>query len=99
LWIDDRGLELIDPTKGYPSSSSIPLRFINIGLLCVQESPKDRPTMLDVVSMIGNEHAALPTPKQPAFTTDKNMMDTNFTVDNGENCSKNSVTISTMEAR
>jgi hypothetical protein len=98
LWIDDRGLELIDPTKGYPSSSSIPLRFINIGLLCVQESPNDRPTMLDVVSMIGNEHAALPIPKQPAFTTDKNM-DTNFISDNGENCSKNSLTISTLEAR
>jgi hypothetical protein len=55
--------------------------------------------MLDVVSMIGNEHTALPIPKQPAFTTDKNMVDTNFTIDNGENCSKNSVTISTMEAR
>jgi hypothetical protein len=99
LWIDDRGLELIDPAKGYPSSSSIPLRFINIGLLCVQESPNDRPTMLDVVSMIGNEYAALPTPKQPAYTTYINMMDTNFTIDNGENCSTNSATISIMEAR
>jgi hypothetical protein len=89
---------LIDPTKAYPSSSYIPLRFIKIGLLCVQESPSDPPTMLDVVSMIGNEHAALPTPKQPALVTYKNM-NTNFTTDSGGNCSKNSVTISTMEAR
>jgi hypothetical protein len=75
------------------------LRFINIGLLCVQESPTYRPTMLDVVSMISNEHALLPTPKQPGFTIYQNMMDTNLTVENAENCSKNGVTISTMEAR
>jgi hypothetical protein len=67
-----------------------------MGIFCIQESPSDRPTMLDVVSMIGSEHAALPTPKQPAFITYKNM-DTNFTTDSGGNCSKNSVTISTME--
>jgi hypothetical protein len=99
LWRDDRSLELIDPTVGYPSSNSIMLRFIDIGLLCVQESPTDRPTMLDVVLMISNEHALLPTPKQPAFTTFQNMMDTNLTVNNAGNCSKNSVTISTMEVR
>ncbi|XP_059429294.1 receptor-like serine/threonine-protein kinase SD1-8 [Corylus avellana] len=99
LWRDDRSLELIDPTIEYPSSSSIMLRFINIGLLCVQESPTDRPTMLDVVLMISNEHALLPTPKQPSFTSFQNMMDTNSTFDNVENYSKNSVTISTMEAR
>jgi hypothetical protein len=99
LWIDDRSLELINPTIGYPSSSSLPLRFINIGLLCVQESPTDRPTMFDVVSMISNEHAPLPTPKQPAFTTDQNMMDSNLRIDGACNCSNNSTTISVMEAR
>jgi hypothetical protein len=99
LWRDDQSLELMDPTIGYPSSSSIIMRFINIGLLCVQENPTDRPTMLDVVLMISNEHALLPTPKQPAFTTFQNMMDTNSTIDNAENFSKNSVTISIMKAR
>jgi hypothetical protein len=89
----------MDLIVGYPSSSSIMLRFINIGLLCVQESPTDRPTMLDVVLMISNEHALLPTPKQSMFTTFQSMVDTNSTVDNAEDCSKNSVTISTMKAR
>jgi hypothetical protein len=84
----------MDPT----SSSSIMLKFINIGLLCVQESPASRPTMLDVVLMISNEHALLPIPKQSAFTTFQNMVDTNSTVDNAEDCSKNSITISTIEA-
>jgi hypothetical protein len=99
LWRDDRSLDLMEPTISYPSSTSIILRFINIGLLCVQESPIDRPTMSDVISMISNEHAPLPTLKQPALSTCRNMMDTNSTVDSAENFSKNSVTISVMEVR
>nr|WAU86896.1 birch protein [Betula platyphylla] len=99
LWRDDQSLDLMEPTIGYPSSTSVMLRFINIGLLCVQESPTDRPTMFDVVSMISNEHAPLPTPKQPAFTTGRNMVDTNSSIDIAGNCSTNSVTISSMEAR
>ena len=53
----------MDPTVGYPSSSIIMLRFINIGFLYVQESPIDQLTMLDVVLMISKEHALLPTPQ------------------------------------
>ena len=89
----------MEPTIGYASFTSILLRFINIGLLCVQESPTDRPTMSNVISMISNEHAPLPTPKQPAFSICRNMMDTNSTVDGAGNCSKDNVTISAMEAR
>jgi hypothetical protein len=89
----------VEPAIGYLSSTSILLRFINIGLLCVQESPTDRPTMLDVVSMIINEHAPLPTPKQPAFTRGRNATDTNSTIDSVGNCSISNLTISIMNAR
>jgi hypothetical protein len=89
----------MEPTVGYASFTSILLRLINIGLLCVQESPTDRPTMSNVISMISNEHAPLPTPKQLAFSIGRKMMDTNSKVDSVGNCSKNSVTISTMEAQ
>jgi hypothetical protein len=95
LWRDDQSLEMMEPTIGYPSSTSVLLRFINIGLLCVQESPTDRPTMLSVVSMISNEHSPLPTPKQPAFTRGRNdVMYTNSIINSVGN-----VTISIMEAR
>jgi hypothetical protein len=97
LWREDRSLDLMEPTIGYASFTSILLRFINIGLLCVQESPTNRPTMSDVISMISNEHAPLPTPKQPAFSMGRNV-DTNLRVDNAENCSNNNVTISAMVA-
>jgi hypothetical protein len=89
----------MEPTIGYPSSTSVLSRLINIGLLCVQQRPIDRPAMPDVVSMISNEHAPLPAPKQPAFIIGRNVIDTNSTNDSVEKGSKNSVTISTMEAR
>ena len=54
--------------------------------------------MSDVISTICNEHAPPPTPKQPAFSTGRNM-DTNSRVDSAESCSNNNVTISAMVAR
>lgn len=47
------------------------LRYIHIGLLCVQEDAADRPTMSLVVLMLGSEYAALPGPKTPAFYAGK----------------------------
>lgn len=41
-------------------------RFIEIGLLCAQEVPEDRPTMPDVLEMLNGEDN-LPTPKKPGF--------------------------------
>ncbi|KVE25419.1 hypothetical protein Ccrd_023950 [Cynara cardunculus var. scolymus] len=38
-----------------------------IGLLCIQEDPPDRPTMMDVVLMLGMDIESLPDPKEPAF--------------------------------
>uniref|UniRef100_A0A6N2KT66 non-specific serine/threonine protein kinase n=1 Tax=Salix viminalis TaxID=40686 RepID=A0A6N2KT66_SALVM len=73
LWRSNKASDMMDPTLGDPPSTSMLLRYINIGLLCVQESPADRPTMSDVISMIVNEHVALPEPKQPAFVAGRNV--------------------------
>lgn len=43
------------------------LRAIHIGLLCVQESPGDRPTMSEVISLLMNQNALIPEQKQPAY--------------------------------
>lgn len=49
-------------------SSLRALRYINVGLLCVQENPNERPNMSSVVSMLSSEIEALPQPKKPAFS-------------------------------
>ena len=71
------------------------MRCVQIGLLCVQESAIDRPTMLTIIFMLGN-NSTLPLPNQPAFVMK--------TCHNGANSSSvgvnsvNKVTI-TMDAR
>ncbi|XP_059656992.1 receptor-like serine/threonine-protein kinase SD1-8 [Cornus florida] len=99
LWSANRGMELMDPILGSPSSTSTSLRYINIGLLCVQGNPNDRPTMSDVVLMLSNEYAPLPTPKEPAFFTGRRVMNTNPSFSNARNRSVNTVTLSVIEPR
>ena len=43
------------------------IRYIHIGLLCVQENVVDRPTMASVVLMLSGYSITLPTPSKPAF--------------------------------
>lgn len=69
-------------------------RCIHIGLLCVQDSPIDRPSMSDVVFMITNETVSLVPPKQPAFFLNRSLSKTML-----ENFSINKVSVSELEAR
>lgn len=74
-------------------------RCIHVGLLCVQDQAADRPTMLDVVSMLSNETLQLSPPKQPAFFINTFGEEREISKNKPENCSINDVTISMMEAR
>ncbi|KAL0562117.1 hypothetical protein IC582_002568 [Cucumis melo] len=73
LWVNGRGEELIDSGL-FTSDDQKPkaLRCIHVSLLCVQQIPADRPTMLDIYFMISNDSAQLPSPKQPAFFVAQN---------------------------
>ncbi|KAG6774978.1 hypothetical protein POTOM_018396 [Populus tomentosa] len=63
LWkYSNKALDLMDPILGDPPSTSMLLRYIKIGLLCVQQIPDDRPTMSDVISMIVKDRVSLPEP-------------------------------------
>ncbi|KAH9667365.1 Receptor-like serine/threonine-protein kinase [Citrus sinensis] len=100
LWTSNRTLELIDPIlEDEYSSKHMLLRYVNIALLCVQESADDRPTMNEVVSMLTDEAAALFPPKQPAFSYVRNTVTSTSSTGKTEDCSINQVTISLLEAR
>ncbi|CAN1167752.1 G-type lectin S-receptor-like serine/threonine-protein kinase RKS1 [Linum perenne] len=67
LWREGRVLEMVDlSTMGESYSEDQVLKCVQIGLLCVQESPLDRPTMSTIVFMLSNT-TILPSPKKPAF--------------------------------
>nr|GEV35263.1 G-type lectin S-receptor-like serine/threonine-protein kinase At1g61550 [Tanacetum cinerariifolium] len=66
-WKEGRGEEFIDEALAKPSCLPEGLRCLHVGLLCVQDLAKDRPTMTEVVSMLCSE-IDLPEPKEPLFT-------------------------------
>ena len=51
--MEDKYLKLIDKSIGVNYNLSEILRSINVGLLCVQHSPDDQPSMSAVVSNVG----------------------------------------------
>ena len=67
LWQEGKALDMMDQKLHASSKPNEILKCINVGLLCVQEDPNDRPTMSDVVIMLGSEAMNLATPKRPAF--------------------------------
>ncbi|XP_062161866.1 G-type lectin S-receptor-like serine/threonine-protein kinase SD1-13 [Alnus glutinosa] len=68
LWNAENIMALTDPMIREPCFEMEILRCIHVGLLCVQDFAKDRPTVSVVISMLKSETIDLPHPKQPAFT-------------------------------
>ena len=67
LWTDKKVLDLMDETLQDTCIANQFVKCVNIGLLCVQENPGDRPTMMNVIKMFDIETVNLPTPKRAAF--------------------------------
>ncbi|XP_056693396.1 G-type lectin S-receptor-like serine/threonine-protein kinase At4g27290 isoform X2 [Spinacia oleracea] len=68
------GLELVDSSIEVCYNASEVLRSMHIGLLCVQQNPDDRPSMLSVVVMLDSD-VELPQPKMPGFFIGREFLD------------------------
>ncbi|KAJ1294240.1 hypothetical protein BS78_01G130700 [Paspalum vaginatum] len=67
-WLKGTALEAVDPSLDCQApESEVMLKCIHLGLLCVQENPADRPTMLDVLVMLHGQSSGFPAPSKPAF--------------------------------
>ncbi|KAG5612919.1 hypothetical protein H5410_024200 [Solanum commersonii] len=71
------------------------LRLIHVALLCVQQSPEDRPDMSEVVVMLAND-AILPEAKEPGFYTESKFPDSEYST---SMYSKNEITITQLDPR
>ncbi|CAB79281.1 putative protein [Arabidopsis thaliana] len=67
LWENKSLHELLDPFINQDFTSEEVIRYIHIGLLCVQENPADRPTMSTIHQMLTNSSITLPVPLPPGF--------------------------------
>ncbi|KAM7530730.1 hypothetical protein LguiB_034140 [Lonicera macranthoides] len=100
LWNEDKIVELIDQAV-FDTRFQIEItRYINVGLLCVQEFANDRPIISTVLSMLSSEIAELAVPKQPAFTERQNAPNTESTTQqNQEGHTVNNITVTLVDGR
>lgn len=60
-------MQIVDESLGSSYNMNEVMRCINVGLLCVQDHPGERPLMSSVLLMLSGDKAILPYPKEPGF--------------------------------
>ncbi|KAG5047144.1 hypothetical protein JHK86_016550 [Glycine max] len=102
LWAEEMALKLLDEVLKEQCTPSEVIRCIQVGLLCVQQRPEDRPDMSSVVIML-NGDKLLSKPKVPGFYTETNVpTEANNSLGNPSNnklCSVNELSITMLDAR
>ncbi|WVZ03110.1 hypothetical protein V8G54_023916 [Vigna mungo] len=93
-WYEGKCLELMDPMLEKSFMQNEVERCIEIGLLCVQENARDRPTMSNVVVMLASDTVAVPKPKHPAFSIGRMALEEVSTSKSSKNLSINDITSS-----
>lgn len=99
LWKEGEIESLIDPEIFNQENVEQILRCIHIGLLCVQELAKERPTMATVLSMLNSEIVNFPPPRQPAFIQRHTELQGESSQRSHESNSINSVTVTNVDGR
>nr|XP_027084496.1 G-type lectin S-receptor-like serine/threonine-protein kinase At1g11330 isoform X1 [Coffea arabica] len=92
LWNENEATKLIDAAIFDPGAITEMLRYIHVGLLCVQEFSKDRPDVSAVLLMLTSEISHLPRPKFPAYTERLGPSEKSC-------CSSNSITLTIVDGR
>ncbi|XP_029147352.1 G-type lectin S-receptor-like serine/threonine-protein kinase At4g27290 isoform X2 [Arachis hypogaea] len=99
LWTEEKPLELLDEVLRENCNPSEVIRCIQVGLLCVQQRPEDRPNMSLVVLMLNGEKM-LPKPNFPGFYIDRGVqLQADSSLPNNTLFSANQISITILEAR
>lgn len=99
MWNENRTMELMDALMEKPIPASEVLRCIQVSLLCVQQSPEDRPTISSVLLMLDSENSSLPEPKQPGFYTERSVTETDSLPTGKSPYTANELTITMLQGR
>nr|CAD1832144.1 unnamed protein product [Ananas comosus var. bracteatus] len=99
LWLEGNSHKLLDEAIGGPCPTSEILRCIQVGLLCVQECPDDRPEMDSIVLMLASENIILSEPKKPVVCTSVGPLRNGVLNGMNESHSVNHLTITSLEGR
>ncbi|CAA2973559.1 G-type lectin S-receptor-like serine threonine-kinase At4g03230 isoform X1 [Olea europaea subsp. europaea] len=99
LWSENKALDLVDPILLESCEKSEVIKCINVGLLCVEEDPSERPTVSNVVLMLSGKTIVVPVPKQPAFVMRKRVFSTSSSSSNRPDSISNELTMSDPQGR
>eukprot|EP00257_Ricinus_communis_P016162 XP_015574242.1 G-type lectin S-receptor-like serine/threonine-protein kinase At4g27290 isoform X1 [Ricinus communis] len=97
LWSEAKALELVDELLENEFPVSEVLRCIQVGLLCVQHRPEERPTMATVLLMLDTESTFLPQPGHPGFYAERCLSETDSS--SIGNLISNEMTVTLLEGR
>ncbi|KAL4563135.1 hypothetical protein LXL04_027168 [Taraxacum kok-saghyz] len=99
LWNEGNALQLVDYALGDRFSKNEVLRCIQVGLLCVQGQPEDRPSMSKVVLLLSSETVRMPQPKHPGLFTRKTDNETVSPSIVDDNMTINGITLTILDGR
>ncbi|GMI91497.1 hypothetical protein like AT4G27290 [Hibiscus trionum] len=97
LWNEEKALELVDELMEQDFPEEEALRCIQVGLLCAQQRPDDRPVMQTVVLMLDSESMSLPQPGRPGFYAERCLSETDSS--SIGNLISNEMTVTLLEGR
>ncbi|XP_042028460.1 G-type lectin S-receptor-like serine/threonine-protein kinase At1g11330 [Salvia splendens] len=98
MWSEGNGLSFVEESIASRETEEEIVRCIQIGLLCVQDYPKDRPSIELVLSMLSRDIVELPVPKQPVFAENGSTPGPNGSTQQNV-YSNNGLTLSVLEGR
>ncbi|XP_054787857.1 cysteine-rich receptor-like protein kinase 10 [Prosopis cineraria] len=93
LWNEGNTVELMDPLVADSCPEDQFLKYMHVGLLCVQEEAYERPTMSSVVLMLKSQSPTLGQPQGPPFCEGRITGSDHNEAEN-EQCSVNNLTVS-----
>ncbi|KAF8085880.1 hypothetical protein N665_0643s0009 [Sinapis alba] len=107
LWENKSLPDLIDPGIKEDCNIDEVVRYIHIGLLCVQRNPADRPKMSTIQQMLTTSSISLPVPRPPGFffgnrsgtTTSSQGLDPSQSSSKSYTCSVDKATITVVNPR
>ncbi|KAL1537444.1 non-specific serine/threonine protein kinase [Salvia divinorum] len=98
MWNEGNGLSFVEESIASRETEEEMVRCIQMGLLCVQEYPKDRPSIEIVLSMLSRDIVDLPVPKQPVFAENGSTPGPNGSTQQNV-YSNNELTLSVLDGR
>nr|KYP35754.1 Putative serine/threonine-protein kinase receptor [Cajanus cajan] len=99
LWKSGKMLDLIDLNmKESLCVVQEVLRCLHVSLLCVQQYPEDRPTMMSVILML-ESNMELVDPKEHGFISRNTLGEIDLRSNRKDTCSSTDVTMTLLEAR